>query len=249
MVKLFKTVNKPEVLKRIKNIFKGLTQSEISKICRISQPAVNKYFKKGSIPSYDIMLRISEYANVSLYWLLTGKGPKRLSATATRKAKALYEIIAPINIVTSAEWKKIIQNKPETETYVPIPLISESVAAGDPLIIDEKDIEGFAVICEAWIKPRHTYRCLRIWGNSMHPVISDGFIVAIDLSENDPLKLERQIVAARYEDGVTIRYLILNKKEYILLPHNTADFKPIVIPRTAPNPIIGKVTWWWGKAK
>lgn len=194
------------------------------------------------------MLSIAKYASVSMEWLLTGKGPKGLSATAVRKAKSPYEISAPINIVTIAEWKKIIQNQTEAEAYVSIPLISELVAASDPFIIDEKDIEGFAVIYKTWIKRGHTYRCLRVLDNSMHPLISNGFIAAIDLNENDPLKLERQIVAASYEDSVKIRYLILTEKEYILLPHNTAEYRPVVIPRTAPNPIIGKVTWWWGKA-
>ena len=57
------------------------------------------------------------------------------------------------------------------------------------------------------------------------------------------------IVAARHEGGVTIKYLLMDEKNYILLPHNTNDYDSITIPLTAPNPIIGKVAWWWGKAK
>ena len=241
-------IDKVGILNRIKEIFKGLSQLEIAKICGVSQPAVNQYFKRGSLPSYDIMLKIAKYGNVSLDWILTGKGPKELSATAVRESGIFYEPTA-VNIVSNAEYKKLIQYRPEIKAYIPIPLISEPVAAGDPLIVDEKDIEGFAVVSEKWVKKGHTYRCLRVRGDSMHPVISDGFIVAIDLNENDPLKLKRQIVASRYEDGVTIKYLIMTDKEYILLPHNTADYKPIWIPKTTPNPIIGKVAFWWGKAK
>lgn len=85
------------------------------------------------------------------------------------------------------------------------PITSESVAAADPLIIDERDIEGFAVIYEAWIKRRHIYRWLRVKDNSMYSIVSNGSIVVIDLKENDPLKLDRQIVAARHKDGVTIK--------------------------------------------
>lgn len=200
-------------------------------------------------PSRAILEAISKKYNVSIDWLLTGKGRKELSPLTVKKAEVIYEPTANIIIASNTEYKKLLQDQPGVEAYIPIPLISEHVAAGDALIIDEKDIKGFAIIYKAWIKRGHIYRCLQVRGNSMHPVISDGFIVAIDLNENDPLKLERQILAARHEDGVTIRYLILTEKEYILLPHNTADFKPIVISRTAPNPIIGKVVWWWGKAK
>ena len=243
----FSPIDKKEVLERIKIAFKGLTQKEMANICGISQPAINKYFKKGLMPSIDVLTRISEYSKSSIDWLLTGKGPKELSAI--REAPIPYEPSPNIIITNNPGYRKIIEQQPNSEAYIPIPLISNPVAAGDPLIIEEKDIEGFAVIYRAWVKRGHTYRCLRVKGNSMHPVISDGFIVAIDLTENDPLKLPRHIVAARHEDGVTIKYLLLTEKEYILLPYNTTDYDPIIILRTAPSPIIGKVAWWWGKAK
>ena len=84
--------------------------------------------------------------------------------------------------------------------------------------------------------------------NSMHPIISDGFIVAIDLNEREPRKLQRQIVAARYGDGVTINYLPKNAKEHILGPPAIEEYAPITIPLTAPNPIIGMATRWWARA-
>lgn len=242
-------INRVDILKRIRNIFKGLSQVEISKIIGVTHQAVNNYFKKGLLPHYEAMLEIAKYANVSMEWLLTGKGSKEFSPSAFREAGAVVEPTANVIIVSNAEYRKLLQEQPKTESYIPIPLISEPAAAGDPLIIDEKDIEGFAVIYRAWVKRGHIYRCLRVKENSMHPIISDGFIVAIDLNENDPLKLQRQIIAARHEDSITIKYLFLTEKEYILVPHNTAEYDPIVILRTAPNPIIGKVGWWWGKAK
>ena len=82
--------------------------------------------------------------------------------------------------------------------------------------------------------------------NSMHPIISNSFIVAIDLNEKDPRKLLRQIVAVRYGDDVTIKYLPMNAKEYMLMPHNREEYAPITIPLTAPSPIIGMATRWWG---
>ena len=228
-------INKVRVLNRIKEIFTGLSQLEIAKICGVSQPAVNQYFRKGSLPSYDVMLKIARYGHVSLDWILTGKGPTEISATVVREDREPH--------------KKFLQNRISGEAYIPIPLISEPIAAGDPLIIDEKDIESFVWVYKAWLKRGHIYRCLQIQGNSMHPIISDGFIVAIDLNENDPLKLERQIVIARHKGGVAVKYLLLTERNYVLTPHNLTEYKPITIPRTAPNPIIGKVAFWWGKAK
>ena len=248
MVILTMIISKAEILKRIKKIFEGLTQTEIAKICGISQPAVNKYFKKGIIPSYTIMLRIAKYAHVSLDWLLTGEEPKELWAAKIREEEAIYK--APlISIYTNAQWRELLQNQISDKDYISIPIISEHIAARDPLTIKEKDIESFAYVRKTWVERGHTYICLRVRCNCMHPIISEGFVVAIDLSENNPLKLEHKIVAARYHGSVTIRYLKLTEKDNVLLPLNTADTKPIVIRRTAPNQIIGKVFWWWGKQK
>lgn len=241
-------INKAEILKRIKKVFEGLTQTEIAKICGISQPAVNKYFKKGIIPSYTIMLRIAKYAHVSLDWLLTGEEPRELLASAVREKEAIYE--APvISIYTNAQWKELLQHQISDKDCISIPIISEPIAARDPLTIKEKDIESFAYARKAWVERGHTYICLQVRCNCMHPIISEGFVVAIDLSENNPLKLEHKIVAARYHGSVTIRYLKLTEKDNVLLPLSTADIKPIVIRRTAPNQIIGKVSWWWGKQR
>jgi len=214
---------------RIKSLHGPRERAKFAKILGFSAAYVADIENGRSKPSRALLQAISEKYNVSIDWLLTGKGSRELSPATIHETAVSYQL--------------------DNEDYVRIPLISEPIAAGDPLIIDERHIEGFAVIYQKWVKRGHTYRCLRVKGDSMHPVISDGFIVAIDLHDNDPLKLQRQIVAARYEDGVTIKYLLLTDKEYILLPYNTEEYDPIVIPRTAPSPIIGKIAWWYGKSK
>jgi len=240
-------IERSEILKRIKNIFKGLPQTKIAKICGVTHQAVNRYYRKSILPNYDAMLRIARYANVSMEWLLTGKESKELFAATVREKEAIYKI--PQIIVTSAEKKESLQNQIYDSECISIPIISESVAAGDPLSINDKDIEGFICVHETLVNRGHTYRCLRVRGNSMHPIINDGFVIAIDLNENNPLELENKIVAARYNGRIAIRYLHLAEKEYVLLPNDTRKHKSIVIPKTKPNHIIGKVAWWWGNQK
>lgn len=242
-------IDRSAILDRIKKIFEGLPQTKIAKICGVTHQAVNRYFKKGLIPNYDAMLRISHYADVSMEWLLTGKEPKKLLAPAVREAGILSEAAANISIHTSADYREMLQNQFRAKAYVSVPLISTSIAASEPLIIEEKDIEDLVIVSQMLVKQGNTYRCLRVRGDSMHPVISDGFIVAVNLTENDPAKLEHQIVAARHKDGVVIKYLLLTERDYVLTPHNLSVYKPIVIPRTTPRTIIGKVAWWWGIPK
>ena len=235
----------------IKSRLKEITGPNLSKFARTIgelRQTVDNYLR-GRMPRAEFLIKLAEKKDININWLLTGKGPKELSATAVRKAKVLYGAEDAINIITKDEYKKLLRDRISAEDYIAIPLISEPIAAGDSLVIKEKDIESFVIVSQGWIKQGHTYRCLRVRGNSMNPIISHGFIIAIDLTENDPLKLESHIVAAHYQDSVIIKYLLLTERDYILTPHNLTEYKPIAIPRTTPNPIIGKVAWWWGKAK
>jgi SOS-response transcriptional repressor LexA len=83
----------------------------------------------------------------------------------------------------------------------------------------------------------------------MSPILEDGFIVAIDCSDNQPRQLNGKMAAARYQGGVTVKWLIVTNENYTLLPQNTAEYQPIIIPIAESNPIIGKIAWWWGRIK
>jgi phage repressor protein C with HTH and peptisase S24 domain len=52
--------------------------------------------------------------------------------------------------------------------------------------------------------PGHT-SCLRVQGNSMTPLIQDGYILAVDSSQNDQIQLNGKIVIAWHKDtGLTV---------------------------------------------
>lgn len=234
----------------IKSRLREIIGSNVSKFARMigeNRQTIDNYLL-GRMPRGEFLKKLAEMNNINVNWLLTGVGPKELSATVVAEEKALYKT-PDINVVTRQEYKKLLKDQFYAEDFVPIPLISEPIVASNPLSVKEKDIEGFVFVNQEWLKRGHTYLCFRVQYNCMHPVICEGFIVAIDLNENEPLKLKRQIVATQYDDGVYLNYLILTENEYVLLPHNATEYKPIVISRTAPNPIIGKVCWWWGKQK
>jgi len=94
-----------------------------------------------------------------------------------------------------------------------------------------------------------TTRCLRVRGDSMHPILPDGSICAVDLAQRDPQVLLKKIVAARVDDGVTIKWLQLAKDVLVLRPENREHDTIVLHPgEDDENPIIGQVTWWWAHA-
>ena len=214
----------------------GPNVSKFARMIGEKRQNIDNYLK-GRMPRAAFLIKLAQKKNININWLLTGKGAKE------------YPAASAANIITDAQYKELLKNQIHAKVCICIPIISEAVASGDPLIVKEKDIEGFVGLPKTWLKLGHSYCCLGAPDNRMHPIISQGFMVAIDLTENDPLKLARQMVAARYQDGVIIKYLLLTERDYILTPHNLTEYKPVAIVRTAPNPIIGQVAWWWGQPK
>ena len=95
---------------------------------------------------------------------------------------------------------------------IAVPLLE--VTAGTSGIGDnDPNLEQCSVIAKVmaptdWSENLESIRCLRIAGEGMAPQINDGSVVAVDLSQFDPLKLNNLIVLAWHKDfGLLVRRL------------------------------------------
>jgi SOS-response transcriptional repressor LexA len=86
-------------------------------------------------------------------------------------------------------------------------------------------------------------------GDSMSPILEDGYVVAIDTADRDPKKLLNAMVAARDpEGGVTIKWLRKVGDDVMLIAQHTSPrYNPIFLNREPGWAIIGKVLFWIGK--
>lgn len=239
-----------DIAKRLKIAFSDTKGFQIAQQLGLSKAMISKYLTGKNMPKYEVLIKISEITGYTTDWILKGEGPEKIMNNfMLAEDRAVYAPGSGLTIITREEWKEKFKDSAPNEPYFSIPLISDPVAAGDPINVNEQDIEGFAVIYDRWLKPGHEYRCVRIKGNSMYPILEDGFIVAIDCSENQPRQLNGKMIAARYQNGVTVKWLITTNENYTLLPQNIAEYQPIIIPIAESNPIIGKIAWWWGRTK
>jgi SOS-response transcriptional repressor LexA len=127
-----------------------------------------------------------------------------------------------------------------------IPLLKDAVAAGTPRAIDEKEIERKLPMPRKWI-PGGKIIAMRVKGDSMAPIILDGHIVLVDVSERDPKKLIEQMVAAREDNGVTIKWLRKDGPLFMLVPQHTSKRHPVRIMKPSDDfAIVGKVVMWLG---
>jgi hypothetical protein len=77
-----KTADRGGFGSRLREAFGGVTNAEIARKMRRSEPAVKNYID-GRIPSADHLVSISHLTGCSVHWLLTGEGPKLLSGAVS----------------------------------------------------------------------------------------------------------------------------------------------------------------------
>lgn len=108
-----------------------------------------------------------------------------------------------------------------SEAFQELPLIG-MVAAGSPMLAQE-NIERQVPVPEGLFRHRPTY-LLRVRGDSMKDAgILDGDMIAVQKTNR---ARHGQIVVARIDDEVTVKYLDIHAPRPVLLPANDA-FGPI----------------------
>lgn len=68
------TIGVKQFGERLKTAIGDKRVSSISKCCGLSEAAIRKYLKNGSLPCIDKAAAISEATGTSLVWLITGAG-------------------------------------------------------------------------------------------------------------------------------------------------------------------------------
>jgi len=150
------------------------------------------------------------------------------------------------------EYKIEIVKKPsiseKVENYYPIPLLHDPVSLGPGLEISENDIDGTCLIHTSRLRRGGEYQAIRVKGDSMVPVLSDGDIVAVDVKQRNPKDLNNKIVAAKIsEQEVTIKLLKVfpGQFRFIAINPDWEQNHPSLTTPARDDVILGKVVWGW----
>jgi len=208
------------------------------------EPAPQRYAQLGRLAPPDSALGKWFYRRLLER---VGAEPRRLAAALRERRERL---LAPeLKVVTLEEWGERFRALERLDYYVPLPLLKDEAAAGHPREISERDLDGFALIYYAWCPNPANFTCVHVRGDSMNPILNDGAIVAIDHSQRDPLLLRHRMVAARHEDGVTIKWLDFDAAGQLVLVPENKQYPPLILPRTHENPVVGMISWWWNRQR
>jgi len=215
----------------------GLNQSELAEAVGITQSSVAAYETDRRSPPLPVLLALEHRLRINHAYVLEGSGEPLTSVGPTR----------PI-IVTSPRELSRLQRLEGEESYHAVPYLRDPAAAGAGLIMEDQ-VEGYCII-HARVAPHpETIRCVRISGDSMAPTLTDGSIVAVDITPVPLRNLEDRIVCSRTHDGGVVIKRLRVRNHFALLFSDNEDqrtFPPIVIDlREMPEPVIGQVIWAW----
>jgi SOS-response transcriptional repressor LexA len=115
-------------------------------------------------------------------------------------------------------------------------------------ILHDAPVESMIAAPEEWCPNPSATTCLHVYGDSMAPLIHDGYILAVDSSQNDRAELDGKIVIAWHKDkGLTVSRLKRYEHTEVLQPEN-GGYDAIVLDKKHTWKILAKVLWWIGRA-
>lgn len=195
--------------------------------------------------SEDNIARFLAYApDVNIEWLLTSKGTMLkddLNSIQTTKESTPSELPATSDDASAdtpdtahaPEAVAVSISQKEKQTMKPIPLVTETAAAGFgncDFAIAEQDVKDYYVI------PKFRYSrvdfMIEVSGLSMHPHFNPGDIIACTiLTDRKFLQWNKCHVIATREQGILVKRLMPSKqKNCLTATSDNKDYPPFDIP-------------------
>ncbi len=212
---------------------------------KISAKMLRDYLDKVSMPSAERLLWFADFFGKPMEWFF---GRDR----ETFRIPNLAIDITPTLRSFSADHPL------STQHYVPIRLLKDQIAAGDPTSIQPENLDGWVLIyrSDEWMPhDPENYTCAHVRGYSMSPILEPGDIVAIDHADRDVRELHNKMVVFREnamdDNFVTVKWLRYHRDTDVIFAESEnrqeRDTGFSISGNEAYERIVGRVAWWWAK--
>jgi DNA-binding XRE family transcriptional regulator len=233
-----------------------LTQGGLAKQLDTSAMAVSRWERGEMEPPADAYIQLGNLAGDPLCWLFWGRAGlstadvmRVLPAAGRRMRKGR---IANVQIV-HAGTGRTTSLKPEH--FVAIPVLPVQVAtpgedAEEVADFDQLKPEAMWAAPAEWCPNPTRTISFRVKGNSMSPLILDGYIIAVDTSEVSRDDLRGQVVVAwNTEEKRLLVSRLIRFDHTDALVSDQREYQAVLLATRSPWRIIGRVLWWAGKAR
>lgn len=230
-----------------------LTQGELGRRLKTSAMAVSRWERGDSEPPSDAYIRLGNIADDPLCWffweragLSTADVMRVLPAASRRLRQGRIATVQVVHAGTGAA-------KPATFVAIPILPIRAATpgVTGDEVPdLDQLKPEAIWAAPAEWCPHPASTISLRVVGNSMSPLILDGYLIAVDTSDVSRDNLVGQIVVARNAKEKRLLVSRLIRFDHTdALVSDQREHQSVSFAAGSSWRIIGRVLWWTGKAR
>jgi SOS-response transcriptional repressor LexA len=245
---------KLEWAKRILSLRRRLqiSQSELGQQLNASAMAVSRWERGVQEPPANIYIQLGNLTGDPECWYFWGRAgmhSEDLMRVLPAVRSRLRRDRVPRLQVVQAGARHVLKRNDNLVAIPVLPVVAATHGGkGDPVdAIDEAHPESMLAAPSDWCPNPAATSCLRVHGRSMMPLIHDGYIVVVDTSQTNRLKLYGQIVvAAHQEQGLIVSRLQRFDHTEVLVPENREYESTAVL--NAGWRIVGKILWWIGRA-
>lgn len=228
-----------------------ISQSELGKQMNCSAMAVSRWERGVQEPPAHVYIQLGNLTGDPECWYFWARAGlhaddlmRVLPAVRSRFRK---DRMPSLQVVEAGAHRG--RKRPDNLVAIPVlPVVAATHGGkGDSAdLLDQARPESMLAAPSEWC-PNPTYTsCLRVHGRSMMPLIHDGYIVVIDTSQTNRLKLYGQIVvAAHKEQGLIVSRLQRFDHTEVLVPENR-EYESTAVFASGWR-IVAKILWWIGR--
>jgi SOS-response transcriptional repressor LexA len=229
----------------------NLSQSEFGHSLHASAMGVSRWERGEHEPSAGSYLELGTLAGDPLCWYFWGRAglrtedvmrvlPKREKRFGQSAFINLHRVHAGSGARTAMEPKLVVI--PVLKAIVP----SHGGRGDSATQLHNAPVESMIAAPIGWCPNPNSTTCLRVAGDSMRPLICNGYILAVDSSQTSLPELKGKIVIAWNKDmGLTVSRLQHFERTDVLQPENR-EYESVVMNSKSKWKIVGKVLWWVG---
>ena len=233
----------------------NLNQQDLGQRLHYSAMAVSRWERGEKEPTDRAYIELGNIAGDPKCWYFWGRAglssENLMRVVPQLRQRLPRSEFANLEIVRAGGGS--LKSRAPKIQLVAIPLLKVVAAThgeggGHASSIFSGPVESMIAAPGDWCPNPATTSCLRVKGQSMMPLIQDGYIVAADSAQNSHTELNGKIVIAWHKDeGLCVsRYRRYDHTE-ILEPENHG-YESITLSAKQRWKILAKVLWWIGKA-
>lgn len=220
------------------------SQSAFGRRFDVSHMTVSRWESGQDRPSPAILVKMARMSEAKDKWLF-------LSEAGIERSD-IEDAIGDLPEVPSLSVTAAGLSGKRVADVIAVRVLKDPAAAGQPIAIDERDISGILLVPNSKEFAPHPDGLIAVpvRGDSMSPLLMDGYTVVVDTRDNIRSHLYDEMVCARApEGGVTIKWLRRTEdgNELLLAQHTSPRHRPFMITGNDEWKIIGKVIWWLGR--